>query len=92
MEAVESVPGALEVVLEAMSGQDSSRQALDIENLEKHKENLGFLASHRSVLEASWSVLEALGGVLEALEGVLKASWWHLGDQHEPRCQKIEKS
>ena len=88
---MENVPGALEVVLEAMSGQDSSRQALDIENLEKHKENLGFLASHRSVLEASWSVLEALGGVLEALEGVLKASWRRLGDQHEPRCQKIKK-
>ena len=91
MEALENVPGALEVVLEAMSGQDSSRQALDIEHLEKHKENQCFLASHRSVLEASWSVLEALGGVLEALEGVLKASWMRLGDQHEPRCPKIEK-
>ena len=56
---MENVPGAFEVVLEAMSGQDSSRQALDIENPEKHMENLGFLASHRSVLEASWSVLEA---------------------------------
>ena len=81
-----------EVVLEAMSGQDSSRQALDIENIEKHKENLGFLASHRSVLEAPWTVLEALEGVLKALEGVLKASWWRLGDQHEPRCLKIEDS
>ena len=38
------------------------------------------------------SILEALGGVLEALEGVLKASWRRLGDQHEPRCKKIEKS
>ena len=72
---MENVPGAFEVVLEAMSGQDSSRQALDIENIEKHLEHLGFFVSHRSVLEASWSVLEALGGVLEALEGVLKASW-----------------
>ena len=42
-------------------------------------------------MEAFWSVLEALGGVLEALEGVLKASWMRLGDQHEPRCQKIKK-
>ena len=83
---MEHVPGALEVVLEAMSGQDSSRQALDIENLAKREKNLGFLASHRSVLEASWSVLEVLGGVLEALEGVLKASRMRLGDQHEPRC------
>ena len=89
---MENVPGAFEVVLEAMSGQDSSRQALDIENIEKHQDNPGFLASHRSVLEASWSVLEAFEGVLEVLEGVLKASWWRLGDQHEPRCQKIEKS
>ena len=89
---MEHVPGALEVVLEAMSGQDSSRQALDIENLEKHNEHLGFFVSHRSVLEASWSVLEALGGVLEALEGVLKASWGRLRDKHEPRYQKIEKS
>ena len=88
---MENVPGAFEVVLEAMSGQDSSRQALDIENIEKHGEHPGFLASHRSVLEASWSVLEALGGVLEALEGVLKACWWRLGDKHEPRCQKIEE-
>ena len=82
LEAVEHVPGALEVVLEAMPGQDSSRQALDIETLEKHEENHCFSASHRSVLEASWSVLEALGGVSEALEGVLKASSWRLGDQH----------
>ena len=63
---MEHVPGALEVVLEAMSGQDSSRQALDIENVEKHKENLSFPVSHRSVLEAPGSVLEALGGVLKA--------------------------
>ena len=75
-----------------MLGQDSPKQAHESENLKKHKENQGFLASHRSVLEASWSVLEVLGGVLEALEGVLKASWMRLGDQHEPRCQKIEKS
>ena len=68
---MEHVPGALEVVLEAMSGQDSSRQALDIENLEKHKDNVGFFVSHESVLEASWSILEALGGVLEALRGRL---------------------
>ena len=80
MEALENVPGALEVVLEAMSGQDSSRQALDIENLEKHEENPGFFVSHRSVLEASWRLL---GGVLEALEGVLKASWKRLGDHIE---------
>ena len=72
---MEHVPGALEVVLEAMSGKDSSRQVLIIENPEKQKENQCFLASHRSVLEASWSVLEALGGVLEALEGILKVSW-----------------
>ena len=71
---MEHVPGALEVVLEAMSGQDSLRQALDIENLEKHKENLSFVASHRSVLEASWSVLEALGGVLGASWRLLRAS------------------
>ena len=37
-------------------------------------------------------ILDGLGGVLEALEGVLKASSWRLGDQHEPRCPKIEKS
>ena len=72
---MEHVPGALEVVLETMSDQDSSRHGLDIENLEKHKENLSFFVSHRSVLEASWRVLEALGDVLEALEGVLEASW-----------------
>ena len=68
LEALESVLEALDVVLEAMLGQDNPKQAHESENLEKHKENQCFLASHTSVLEPSWSVLEALGGVF-------KASW-----------------
>ena len=65
LEAVEHVPGALEVVLEAMSGQYSSRQALDIEYLEKHNENLRFFRLPH----------ECLGGILERLGG----SWGRLG-------------
>ena len=53
LEALESVLEALDVVLEAMLGQDSSKQAHESENLEKHKENRGFLASREGILGVS---------------------------------------
>ena len=61
LEALESVLEALDVVLEAMLGQDSSKQAHESENVEKHKENQGFLASRGGVLGVSWRSWKRLG-------------------------------
>ena len=55
LEALESVLEALDVVLEAMLGQDSSKQAHESENLQKHKENQGFLVSRPSNFEAKFN-------------------------------------
>ena len=62
MEALERSPEALEVALEAILGQDSSKQAQESEKLEKHKDKHGFLASRGGVLGASWRLLGHLGG------------------------------
>ena len=72
LEALESVLEAFYVVLEAMLGQGSPKQTHESESLEKHKESQRFLASHRSVLEASWW---HLGRILGHLGVVLDVSW-----------------
>ena len=92
MEAHESVLEALDVVLEAMLGQDSSKQAHESENLQKHKENQGFLASRGGVLGVSWRLLEASWRVFEASWRVLGASWRPTTIQEAKKSKKFEKT
>ena len=92
MEALENILEALDVVLEAMLGQDSSKQAHESENLEKHKENQGFLASRGGVLGVSWRLLEASWRVFEASWRVLGASWRPTTSQEAKKSKNIEKT
>ena len=62
LEALEISLEALVVVLEASLDQDSSEQAQESENFEKHMDKQGFWVSRGGVLEASWRLLGRLGG------------------------------
>ena len=76
LEALENVSESHEVVLEAMLGQDKSKQPQESETFFlRHKETQCFLASRGGVLEISWRLFGAFWKPLKASFRPLGASW-----------------